>query len=549
MRMARRTAFPALFAACLLLVASPGAAHARGRCATPEVVEARQGGQPLVASQLAPAPLDLVYLTPQGHFQIEYDTSGRDSVDVADADLSGVPDYVEWVGEAMEESWADEVAGLGFPDPIPPGQRYVVVLRDVERIWGQGTYGVTRPSASSPGGSQIDVHSDFARFYRNNNLPNEDPDGDLRGGIRVTCAHEFKHAIQLVQSGWTEPPGWLELDAVWVEDSVYDAINDYYNYLDDPGSPFTAPATSLLRTNYEDVTWQHFLEERYGLSMVMDYWDRRALRRGNEAPPHSYRFALEADGHDWGDSWAEYATWSWLTGSRAGQLGFGEAADYPEAQLASRTTTLPATLAGQTEALAMQFHEIVPGDLSVAGNLRVAFDGGAGEEWELRVVHLAGDGSVAVSTLPLVSDGSRQEFTVTQHRLQDFARVGVVVAMPRITPTAGAQFSYTLELGTETPVGPSTFALAPPRPNPAVGGHVELAISMGERAGPVELAVYDLMGRRVALLARGNLPAGHGGIVAWRGLNESGRRVPSGSYLVRFTGPEGEIVRRVVLLR
>ncbi|MBD3221488.1 M28 family peptidase, partial [bacterium] len=64
-----------------------------------------------------------------------------------------------------------------------------------------------------------------------------------------------------------------------------------------------------------------------------------------------------------------------------------------------------------------------------------------------------------------------------------------------------------------------------------------------------ELAVYDLMGRKVRTLASGVFLAGEQA-VTWDGVDERGRAVPSGVYMVRLrTGDEGGASRKVQLVR
>ncbi|MBD3371872.1 MAG: T9SS type A sorting domain-containing protein, partial [Candidatus Coatesbacteria bacterium] len=62
-------------------------------------------------------------------------------------------------------------------------------------------------------------------------------------------------------------------------------------------------------------------------------------------------------------------------------------------------------------------------------------------------------------------------------------------------------------------------------------------------ATEIELAVYDLAGRRVALLADGPLSAGRHELV-WKADG-----APAGVYLVRLNTPGASLTRRVVLER
>jgi hypothetical protein len=87
------------------------------------------------------------------------------------------------------------------------------------------------------------------------------------------------------------------------------------------------------------------------------------------------------------------------------------------------------------------------------------------------------------------------------------------------------------------------FALAPPWPNPGIGV-IHLAVST---PGPawVRLAVFDVQGREVALLADGDMPPGRHEI-NWDGTAR-GVRVPAGIYFARATANGQTQVQRLVL--
>ncbi len=92
---------------------------------------------------------------------------------------------------------------------------------------------------------------------------------------------------------------------------------------------------------------------------------------------------------------------------------------------------------------------------------------------------------------------------------------------------------YSIDLTTtdaETP--PARAAtLDPVAPNPARGGAM-LRYTV-ETAGAVDLAVYDMLGRRVAVLAQG--PSAAGAFeVRWDGRDQSGRPAESGVYALRL---------------
>jgi flagellar hook assembly protein FlgD len=66
--------------------------------------------------------------------------------------------------------------------------------------------------------------------------------------------------------------------------------------------------------------------------------------------------------------------------------------------------------------------------------------------------------------------------------------------------------------------------------------------------GRVELGVYDVTGRRVALLERGLKSEGEHR-ATWSGLNESGDPVSTGVYFVRLNALGSSRAEKVVLLK
>jgi hypothetical protein len=94
----------------------------------------------------------------------------------------------------------------------------------------------------------------------------------------------------------------------------------------------------------------------------------------------------------------------------------------------------------------------------------------------------------------------------------------------------------------ETP-GVTRFALMATSANP-VRGSANLLLMMPE-AGHVRVAVYDVSGREVAVLADEELGAGRHPMT-WN-TNADGRRAPSGIYFVRATGLGKNLVERVTV--
>lgn len=86
------------------------------------------------------------------------------------------------------------------------------------------------------------------------------------------------------------------------------------------------------------------------------------------------------------------------------------------------------------------------------------------------------------------------------------------------------------------------------RPNPFRAGEATtLRFSLPE-SRRVEVAVFDVAGRRVAQLMRGEAEAG-AHEVQWNGRNSSGESAPAGVYFVRVRAGSEEITQKTMLLR
>lgn len=94
------------------------------------------------------------------------------------------------------------------------------------------------------------------------------------------------------------------------------------------------------------------------------------------------------------------------------------------------------------------------------------------------------------------------------------------------------------------PDRPELYSAVPNPFNPAT----EIKFAVPE-AGRAELAVYDLMGRRVSLIVNGEIDAGVHSVI-WDGMSDSGVEMPSGMYFYRLVFGDGKaLTRSMVLLR
>jgi hypothetical protein len=89
----------------------------------------------------------------------------------------------------------------------------------------------------------------------------------------------------------------------------------------------------------------------------------------------------------------------------------------------------------------------------------------------------------------------------------------------------------------------AAVALEPARPNPFRTGTV-LGFTLRD-PGFAEMAIYDVAGRRLAVVASGRFGAGPQS-VAWDGRDGRGRPLPAGVYFYRLESPAGAETRKIV---
>ena len=323
-----------------------------------------------------------------------------------------IPDWVQRTAEELEATWARETGttesgGLGYREPLEdrgtaapnedegPDSKLDVYLGD---IGFDGYYGYVVGDRPNPSTSSAYMVLD------NDYVSTQFPGGTSAQGLRrATIAHEFFHTVQYAYDQ-KDDLWFMESTATWMEDQVYDAVNDNRNYL--PWSTLTRPWLHLDGPNtiYGNWSFFQFLSERMGLGVVRSMWNRAAnpdvysmlaIRRELIArnTTLAIRFpAYLAAGVFPGRSFDEGARWPQATPSRTWTLG-----------TSTRSTGRHLV---RINHLAGRHYAVKPGaSLTGTWRLRVAVDGPAGVTRALVTVDRT-DGTLVRKSIPLKADGS-----------------------------------------------------------------------------------------------------------------------------------------------
>jgi hypothetical protein len=234
-------------------------------------------------------------------------TSTADAPDLTDADANGTADWLETTTDVAEQVWTTEVDDYGYRAPESdltstnhgPDGRLDIYLAN---LGDDGLFGYCTTDDPDILNGNVPPYDGSAYCVIDNDFSAAEfgsSSGEL--GLQVTLAHEFFHAVQFAYDLF-EDTWFMESTATWMEDEVFDDVNDNYHYL----------SASSLRNGFVPVddgdrkefalygNWVfiRFLSEYFGSNgtpdptIVRDAWE---LADGAQGGPDDYSIQAIAD--------------------------------------------------------------------------------------------------------------------------------------------------------------------------------------------------------------------------------------------------------------
>lgn len=374
---------------------------------------------PALAKTLLQRPVRQTYIDTE-HFRIHYDTIGVEAPPLADNILlPGVPDYVDSVALVFEYVWNYELDSLGygqtlediigFHGPKQDGGEGGSDAYDIylSNIGSHGYYGITETECGEfHCASCIEVENDYAEpvfiSFGYGGRPME--------ALKVTAAHEFFHAIHYSldrhEAGDNTRFWWQEASAVWMENEVFDDINDYlFSISNFFKYPWLSLETYTVNSGdigymhpYASCVWPMFLGQKYDKDVIRQIWQGCGEVDGYNVLPATAA-ALGNFGTTFDDAFQEFTVWNYFTSYRADTLN-----KYSEANLWSDTMrtiyyttsfplddTLEEAIAGSDtpQPLSANYF-VINRTSSVTGGLTIWFNGdqdlSGNDEWRANVL-------------------------------------------------------------------------------------------------------------------------------------------------------------------
>ncbi|MEE8335553.1 MAG: MXAN_6640 family putative metalloprotease [Candidatus Neomarinimicrobiota bacterium] len=493
----------------------------------------------------------------RGLFRIHFATQGTHAVNTLDNDANGIPDYVDNVAAVLDTVANVILSQMGYT--APPGDSWYATGSDnggsshydvyLNKI-SSNYYGYVQSEDDAQGtgdnenSSLVREENSFTSYLimRNNYSGFKGKEID---NIRVTIAHEFFHAVQFGFDGWQK--FWLlEATATWMEEALYDDINDCYQYMP---RWFASPQTALDAAGPKQLHW-------YGSYIFFEYIN--AHLGGSNVIKDIFDFSLEKNSQNINSS-----IWSINQALVKNNSNFSEALNnmvianqimssfpldgnytYEEALFYNVSPAILDTVNFQTgfqqslnsselEQFASQYIKLVS---ATPVQVNLSNLSGGMDELQMHSIIKLNDDSYKIYSTPTVNIDPVFTKSVTL----------AVVSQDSIREKWSYALSFEDGIPGTNPLGPDEFVLDNPYPNP-FNNRLNFSVYM-LADNNLTVNVVDLNGRQAALIFKGKLPAGNH-VFGWSGKLDNGSAAASGVYFLVFKGSTTQSWKPITLVK
>ncbi len=452
------------------------------------------------------------FISPSGLFKLHYTTVGEDAATL---------EFIQAAALAFDHSFDIEVNEMGYmPPPIddPDDPQYDVY------IYNFGDYGATTPEYAVSGTKR----DDYTSYIEMDNDFLHTPTQGV-GAINVTAAHEFFHMIHLGYRGYfnTEIDAifLFESTATWMEDVVYDDVNDYYYYVPSLFQNLDQPFYSTGYSHeYGLGIFHHMLEKKYDRNIVKSIWEYFIDHEVFEA----INLALLDYGSSFKMEIADFSVWNYFTGNRADSTTYyPEGEFYPQIDFAEEKQIVSELkLEDKVEQQSTNYYKV---SVKSSGEYSIVPDFDEPENWIYSIIINNYDDNY--ETIVVGGDSPKNLDTISS--LSEIIVCPIYSRFPDVSfvNNKAKTFSMKIERGS---VSESVNEIVEIKPNPFMPDkheYADIIFNLEEQSDDVYVSIYNESGQKILRSKLEKCPDGTN-IFQWRGINSDGEGVVSGVYLV-----------------
>ena len=465
------------------------------------------------------------------HFCIHWVDSTEDAPSLADANGNGVPDYVETMDGVFEHVYDVENVQMGWRAPKPDGGAGGNDKTDVY-IKQLGPSQIFGYSAPDPGQrtNQQSAYLVMDNDYRQSEYPRY---SNPLPPMEVTAAHEYNHVLQfnydVLQDTWL-----FESTAVWMEDKVYDQVNDYLSYL----TPWTQLAQiPLTRFNsndstdplnvkvYGDAVFPRFVDEHYGADAVRGVWEQSLSTTPPSFAPAAYDRSLKL--HGAGGFFEVFTDFvSHLPEWRATADGFRDGNLFPDMQRVRTPLRVDGPgLTGALDHTTFALMNVLP---TSAGRIKVFGGLPKGDQGAVGIVGRQGDDLGGAPTIKLVRLPKGGDGTAVLDGASSFSRITVFLVNADASQAgfSNATGDWVFKHDHEQAFARVSTDFSPPRLRKRSAARSKIKLQFSEAVGPVSSHTISLVGpggHKVRVRVKYNSRTHRATITPARGLHSGSR--------------------------
>ena len=516
-------------------------------------------------------PQNLDYFIDEGIFRFHYTLTGTDAVSPLDADNNGIPDYVDLIITTFTNIGVIDFTDMEFVRPPSDGwytqiddggsDHYDVYIFNLET----GYYGYVQAEDYAQNNSPItrgdneystDVEEDRAMVtfmaLRNNYNDFSGIESEI---IEVTSAHEFFHAVQYGYDGWEA--GWLlEATAVWMEEHHYDHINDCYQFLQEFfNEPYLAINYDVNRGYGAYIYFSYLTDNRVSNSFIRTIFERSREYNSFDidysiptviSALNDYGLDFESVTHDF------FIANGMLSNSdSAGIYQYSESSTFP-----MDLPTLEQTITASSDTTMYYYNQI----LETYSALYYLVDT-QDSTWNNLVIDLLTQDSenmryYVTSIVEHKNDSTPNTYDVLTAQTQtiDVSSIDSVIFVVSAFgyDTINSEFSIriiknsSVEMATDMELIPisNQYSLNNPYPNP-FNAQVTIQYTV-PKSQSFDIAIYDILGNQIRRFNNQNSTSQS---IKWNGMDQYGKHVSSGLYIVQMSTESFYQSKRILLLK